>query len=543
MSGELNGELGWRARARSLRLDFCLIGLAALFSAPTLAYPYGRDQGLFHYVGREWFRHGRLPFRDLVEHRPPIFHVVYGVGALLFGDQTWFVRLFDLALTIALGLAAACLVTPRGQAIPRGLWGMAAAYACIQHFGFFNFWHTAQIDFLATCIGFFGIAAVHRAPSARSAEALGGFLAGLAVTIKPSAIWLTLVAVGLLFARTAPTSIRRRAGALLRFALCGSIAPLTLAAYFGAQAALDDLFLWVVRVNGYYAKHERTVSSASEIASAIGAAFHSLDPFATLLSAASLVSFGVALRSRNAGARNRLLLIGALFAAVWLGIAMQLKFYRYHVAALVAPMTALAAALLQDLRATFRRHAPSRGGPLADGFALLLFGVLFVTAPGTRLYRQTYAASLDYFAGGLPRSLFLRRFTGKDFDAAVNESVGLWLRDHSQPGDDVAVRGFEPSIYVSARRACRARFFWTNFITDRRRSLLHDAWLLEIDQDVRRHPPRFVVTLGIAGEVVGNAWHMERAPYVERAAFGVFRILELREVPLSKGEQQESSLP
>ncbi|HEY2368247.1 MAG TPA: hypothetical protein VGH87_17735, partial [Polyangiaceae bacterium] len=102
-----------------------------------------------------------------------------------------------------------------------------------------------------------------------------------------------------------------------------------------------------------------------------------------------------------------------------------------------------------------------------------------------------------------------------------------WLRAHSRPTDSVAVRGFEPAIYVISDRSYAGRFFWTNFITDRRMSPLHDEWLAEIDHETRTRPPRFVVTIRERGEVVGTDWHVERAPYVERARFGEFRILEL----------------
>lgn len=130
--------------------------------------------------------------------------------------------------------------------------------------------------------------------------------------------------------------------------------------------------------------------------------------------------------------------------------------------------------------------------------------------------------------GELPKSIYYLHFQHAHFSASDNWDVADWLAKNSRSTDSVAVRGFEPQIYIMAERRYRgSRFFWTNFITDSRRSMLHDQWLAEEDAAFRRNPPRFVVAICERGLLACADWHQERAPYAERKQFGAFRILEL----------------
>ena len=96
---------------RWTRAAIVIIALAMLFGAPSLAYPYGRDQGLFHYIGREWFVHGAVPYRDTFDLKPPPIYLVYGICARVFGDSMWGIRLVEWLLLVPLcGFLAAMAV-------------------------------------------------------------------------------------------------------------------------------------------------------------------------------------------------------------------------------------------------------------------------------------------------------------------------------------------------------------------------------------------------------------------------------------------------
>src|SRR5262249_33559332 len=114
--------------------------VALAFALPTWFYPYGRDQGILHYVGSEWLRNGAVPYRDLVDQRPPGLHFLYGVLALGFGDRLWPIRVVDMLLVFALGWACAAIMTPREQRVPAHTIAFAILFSTVCYLGFFNFW-------------------------------------------------------------------------------------------------------------------------------------------------------------------------------------------------------------------------------------------------------------------------------------------------------------------------------------------------------------------------------------------------------------------
>ncbi len=72
------------------------LGLALWF-APTLFYPFGRDQGLYFYIAREWAARGALPYRDSFDQKPPGIYCIYGLANWLSGNAQWGIRALELA--------------------------------------------------------------------------------------------------------------------------------------------------------------------------------------------------------------------------------------------------------------------------------------------------------------------------------------------------------------------------------------------------------------------------------------------------------------
>src|ERR1700712_4807576 len=115
-------------------LDWLLLLLAVAFSAVTLGYPYGRDQGLYHYVGREWF-HGALPYRDVMDQKSPIIYLLYGFANMLFGEHLWSIRLLELIWVLTSGWLLGLASAPRGEAPAAGVRGAGSLFVCLLYFG------------------------------------------------------------------------------------------------------------------------------------------------------------------------------------------------------------------------------------------------------------------------------------------------------------------------------------------------------------------------------------------------------------------------
>ena len=70
----------------------------------------------------------------------------------------------------------------------------------------------------------------------------------------------------------------------------------------------------------------------------------------------------------------------------------------------------------------------------------------------------------------------------------------LWIRAHSEQGDELLVRGVAAEIYVVSGLHAPGRFFWTTFLTRPSRRFDRDAWLAEDAAVIDAKKPRWVVT-------------------------------------------------
>ena len=83
---------------RKNRLDraaFLLIALSAVFLtsfvcpyAPYFRYCFETDESVYRILSLGWLR-GKLPYRDLFDHKGPLTYVFYALGLLLSGQKNW----------------------------------------------------------------------------------------------------------------------------------------------------------------------------------------------------------------------------------------------------------------------------------------------------------------------------------------------------------------------------------------------------------------------------------------------------------------------
>jgi hypothetical protein len=50
------------------------------------------DEAMWHYIGRNWFRHGMVPYSGGTDNKSPLIFAIYGLSDLLFGVNYWFPR-------------------------------------------------------------------------------------------------------------------------------------------------------------------------------------------------------------------------------------------------------------------------------------------------------------------------------------------------------------------------------------------------------------------------------------------------------------------
>jgi 4-amino-4-deoxy-L-arabinose transferase-like glycosyltransferase len=523
-------------RRQSLDLTLAAVGL--VFSWVTLLYPFGRDQGLYYYVGREWVLRGSIPYRDVLDHKTPGIYILHAACVLVFGEKLWGIRLLEIVAVVLIGVVAASLATPRGTAALRGLRGFAVLAASVLYFGFFDFRETGEGEIW---VALFGIAAcmfVRRGVNDHRAALACGVLSGASAMMKPSAIFFIAVALALLLRRVLASRegwFSRAVRAAAIFGAGFALVWVPILGYFGAHHALADLQDIVVGANRYYVVHEAGVSSVGDFVAFNRWFLHWAQPLSTVYLLLLAAAFGVALVQKDKAAAERHVLGAVLVIAAWASVAMQGKFYLGHWSIVAGPTTVVLTNLASDAVAWLEPHissrrwtrlfAPATRG-IAASVALLFFLYMSADDPLTQ-YARVNAGAISWLVGRTSREDYLGLFNehGIGGPAKDNEAAAIWVRTHSQPDDNISVRGFQPQIYAVAQRRYAGRFFWTTFLVNPARAYKRAEWLAEDRAVLAKNPPRYVVTVWPGLDNDNPDWWYPFG-YSERARFGDLVVLE-----------------
>jgi hypothetical protein len=491
--------------------DVVLGGLAALLTLPTLLYPFGRDQGLYYYVAREWLYRGSIPYKDVLDHKTPGIYVIHLVAIALFGPHEWSIRVVEALGVLVFGLALGASVSRAGSSLRPGVRGAGMLTAAVFYFGYFDFWNSAQSEIWYAGLGLCGVWAARRIERVRLAAFVAGLFVGLVLVVKPPGATFCLLVAGVFALRLRRENVGRGAVACGALFVAGAVvAPLLVLAYFGATGALPAMKDIVVGANAYYVKHEG--GAPGPWIEHILYMFRVFQPFASVLVLASLASLVYAIRNRDFARRENFFIgAGALVCAL-LSVTVQGKYYVLHWGCLCLGIAFSAVSVFD--------HALERSKARASVGALGLVAVLslgyFVTAwfvdPGQR---DTLATEVAYLRGKIDLRTFQQRFQVAPigFWYADSYEVGKWLEQHTSPEESVTVRGFQPEIYAVANRRHRGRFFWTTFLTNPARAYNRELWLAEDAADLKSKPPRYLVALGAIHEGPDSAELYEALGY------------------------------
>jgi hypothetical protein len=520
--------------ARGRRADVGLVAAALLFGAFSLTYPFGHDQGLFHYVGREWLVHGRMPYRDCVDENAPGIYLLTGVLVLLFGEQQLAVRVVDLLTVVLTGVLASWVGTPRGQSPPPGRVGFTTFAASVFYYGFFYFWDTAHCElyFGALMLGSHVAAArMRRLPWAGAAA---GALAGAAFVMKPTSAFFLPIVLGVLAARAwqDPEDAGAKQATIAPALFAAGFAAIvgSTIALFALRGALGDMVDLAVRSKAHYAAHDIRLISARGVFLRVRDVFGWFNPFSSLVLggyAAALIAQWVAGAS---SLLRRLALPAAYIVAALLSILVQLDYNRYYWTAFVGP-AAIFAATAHSILLGVPAAGSGRGVAVSlAGAVLLCYGL---ADERTEIVWNGWRNAALWLSGAISREQFAYKYAMPAYPMRYwyhdSEMAGLWLRENSDPHDNVSARGFQPEIYEIARRSYRGRFFWTYFLSGPEGTYRQEEWLAQDREDILRDPPRFVVTLADVFEGVESLEWFESLGlhYEPRGQWGFVTVSEL----------------
>lgn len=72
--------------------------LQLLVTLLTYGFTLSFAEAMWHYIGRNWCRHGMTPYMGGVDNKSPLIFAIYGVSDILFGVNYWFPRVLGVVV-------------------------------------------------------------------------------------------------------------------------------------------------------------------------------------------------------------------------------------------------------------------------------------------------------------------------------------------------------------------------------------------------------------------------------------------------------------
>jgi hypothetical protein len=502
----------WLAWVAWAVIAFCAVQI--------LTYSFGRDQSIYAMVG-DGVLHGKMPYRDLWDFKPPGIFLVYALAQALFGRGMVSVRILEVAGMLGLVFGFMRFADTFFERPRAGLVG--GAVAALIH-AQLDFWHTAQPEVFGGYLSFAALilATTRFHPRKRGWVWLGtGLLFGLAFLFKPPLGGGAFVCGAYLTKRE-----QQRVGGTVRalYAMLvlglGSALPILLCAFWfwvrGAWPALH----WTLAefTPGYTAIGWRDRQAAGMLYYALEEAFFK---FSALAAAGVLAMAAITpIHSRE---REGTFLVLGITAMQIAGVAMQGKFFPYHYAASLQLIGFMAGLGLYKL---WRLCV---GGGLGGALAFASFVVIAV-----EMRTATRDLPQDYSERALMRLKYALRippYTTRaaidkdcsyvaDFNLSADRDVALEVRSRTNSKEPIFVWGFEPAIYWFAERPPSSRFIYD---VAQRTEWQRGYARAELLHDLNARVPAVIVVQhnDVFPAVTGHAWdsHDELLGFPELAGF------------------------
>lgn len=466
------------------RIDIILIATAVALLLPTCWYRYGIDQALYHYVGAGWL-HGRVPYRDAFDIKPPGIYAIYAFAIALLGPGQASVRLLELLGIVATGIVIARTV---GEEAPDGLAGASALALAAWYSTLFGFWDTGQAELWQSIFVVASYSALVSRRDDATTRIVSGAFSSLALLTKPTVA--LAVAVLAVRALVMPRAGSRASGRRLAELSLGAAVPLVLTgAYFWCVGAGPELREWVG-----YLLHYAGAPVDPDWARWTG-------PEQLLVRSGIFIAGFVAASVWRADRWTAALAVGTA-----LGIVVQRRYFSYHGACL-GPVLALAAA-----PAMAKLLANARAKVVVASSMTLAAGAFFVSPPWTgnemMNYREYVLHAWWPYARGRTETAAFEGIFGGPFGYRYADQVAvaaLVNGRHPARTDGLQVRGFDPTIYVLTGLYSPSRFLMEAPVQDPYLLQYAPGWAAEHERALGGDTaPRFVVTqVGAEADIAG----------------------------------------
>ena len=426
--------------------------LLALLSIPILLYlpfigaPFERDEGVYATVA-QGVLHGKVPYRDLFDNKPPLVYLWYAVSFSLFGESTYAPRIVAAAF---LGVTAVLLYHQARLALPQGAaYAAAILFAISTGLPWVALHANTEAYMLLPLVGSL-LAFTHGMKEEKLKWFFfAGLLAGLAMMTKQVAMWnlLALAMVALIWhRRTATSSWRAVAPTFWMFA--GAMISLALVALpFALTGALDDFLYANLSYNWVYVNFLTWAQRFANLG--YGTAFFCA--VAAPFVAGAIAGLVIVWRKR-AAATDYVLILWAIASAI--GVASGGRFFPHYFLQLMPSLAVLTGVVVYDRFVNGNQHVLSR-----PAWVLAMFLIVVSVGTTTVLYLSPGQAE-ERVASSV--------YEQKQWERS-SEQLGAFIKARSRPDDLIFNYGRESQLYFYADRSPAVPYFYD--------------WVLEYDQD------------------------------------------------------------
>lgn len=474
--------------------------LVAIFLLPTLFFPLGPDESLFHITAQKIIYQGAVHYRDIVEVKPPAIYYLYAVAILLFGDHECSIRILDFILQLSTCLV---LVATTRKATGNDLLGAISAVLYALLYTSLGYQSTAQPESYAPLLT---LVVIRMLMFRRSSS--GFLIAGIAVgglfSFKFTlAILLLVIPLSdwLIFHLPLRQLWRNALWGMLGFVSVAALLPL----YLTLFNAWDGFMLVQEYLRGYVALNP---ASPEGIVKQMNRSFGDfLSSYCTVLVGAMLV-LGIAqtlrpVRNYHWQKMSTLTLLRIAFICfvlMLLALIVEGKYIPYHYARLFGPLPLLSAWGAMWMVLQLRLH--------------LRFGTSRVVIAGVVAAALCFS---PFVRCGWYMVPMMFRITGNEagFDQFYSDSQSMWSRldqkstanfilHHQRQEDNVVVAAMASgSIYMMTGRVPQSSVYSSLFF---KAPFAPACWRDTIQQELLTIRPRFIVaeTRDSTGAITGT---------------------------------------
>ena len=442
--------------------------------------PLERDEGEYAYAGQLVLQ-GVPPYELAYNMKFPGTYYAYAVILALFGESARGIHLglllINATTTVLVFLLGRRLLGEFAGAVA----GCSFAILALDRWVMGVFAHATHFVILPLVAG---MLLVLRAIEARRAGTFfaSGVLFGVATLMKQHALFFVPLGAGLVVeaAFRRASGERRLAVKQAAWLLAGAATPFVLlAVLFAAQGVLGRFWFWTFR----YASEYVTRVPLSQASTAFLAGLERVTAANRPIWIAALIGAGALVVRRGVG-EARLIVAGLLAASL---AALCPGFYfREHYFIVLLPVAALLVGVAADAGVRMLSAAmPRFAATLLTSALCVALGAAYVF--GERAYLFSWSA----------RELSRQRYGANPFIESVE--IARYIREHTGPGDRIAVLGSEPQIYFYSGRRSATGYIYTYPLMEPQRfaSTMQDEMM---DQIEKAHPAYLVVVQ------IGTSW-------------------------------------